>query len=180
MEFVDVLFPINLGPLTYKCPEHLIDKAHPGMLVSAPLKKQITKGIILSKSSAPISDNIKNISDIHGESPLLEPPLLKLLNWMADYYIIANKGLVLKNMLPQETFKKVKARSKGKTEDKESNEIIEIDENILAKIKDSLSKREYKTFLVHAPSPLYESATVTKILPQGKSAIILVPEIVHI
>ena len=108
MEFVDVLFPINLGPLTYKCPEHLIDKAHPGMLVSAPLKKQITKGIILGKSSAPISDNIKNISDIHGESPLLEPPLLKLLNWMADYYIIANKGLVLKNMLPQETFKKVK------------------------------------------------------------------------
>ncbi|HBG92103.1 MAG TPA: hypothetical protein DDX12_01355, partial [Nitrospiraceae bacterium] len=83
MEFVDVLFPINLGPLTYKCPEHLIDKAHPGMLVSAPLKKQITKGIILgrpgrlaeeSKSSTPISDNIKNISDTHGESLLLEPP----------------------------------------------------------------------------------------------------------
>ncbi|MBT9536566.1 MAG: primosomal protein N', partial [Nitrospirae bacterium] len=180
MEFVDVLFPINLGPLTYKCPEHLIGKAHPGMLVSAPLKKQITKGIILGKSSAPISDNIKNISDIHGESPLFEPQLLKLLNWMADYYIIANKGLVLKNMLPQETFKKVKARSKGKTENKESNEIIEIDENILSKIKESLSKREYKTFLVHAPSPLYESAMVTKILPQGKRAIILVPEIVHI
>jgi primosomal protein N' len=171
MEFVDVLFPINLGPLTYKCLEHLIDKAHPGMLVSAPLKKQITMGIILSKSSAPMSDNIKNISDIHGESPLLEPPLLKLLNWMADYYVIANKGLVLKNMLPQETFKRVKARSKGKTEDKESNEIIEIDENILSKIKEALSKREYKTFLVHAPSPLYESAMVTKILPQGKSAI---------
>ncbi|MEK7683328.1 MAG: primosomal protein N', partial [Nitrospirota bacterium] len=94
--------------------------------------------------------------------------------------IIANKGLVLKNMLPQETFKKVKARSKGKTENKESNEIIEIDENILSKIKESLSKREYKTFLVHAPSPLYESAMVAKILPHGKSAIILVPEIVHI
>ncbi|MBA3071625.1 MAG: hypothetical protein FP829_05640, partial [Nitrospirae bacterium] len=179
MEFVDVLFPINLGPLTYRCPEHLIDKAHPGMLVSAPLKNQTAKGIILGRPSKPEAKGIKTISDIHGKSPLLEPPLLKLLNWMADYYI-ANKGLVLKNMLPQETFKRVKARSKGKTEDKESNEIIEIDENILSKIKESLSKREYKTFLVHAPSPLYETAMVTKILPQGKSAIILVPEIVHI
>ncbi|NCO83029.1 MAG: primosomal protein N' [Nitrospirae bacterium CG_4_10_14_3_um_filter_44_29] len=192
MEFVDVLFPINLGPLTYKCPEHLIDKAHPGMLVSAPLKKQITKGIIFgrpgrlaeeSKSSAPISDNIKNISDIHGESPLLEPPLLKLLNWMADYYIIANKGLVLKNMLPQETFKKVKAR---KSANPPSPPFSKggmggfFDENTLSKINTATSKREYKTFLVHAPSPLYESAMVAKILPQGKSAIILVPEIVHI
>ncbi|HBR22182.1 MAG TPA: hypothetical protein DD713_06395, partial [Nitrospiraceae bacterium] len=177
MEFVDVLFPINLGPLTYKCPEHLRHKAMPGMLVSAPLKNQTTKGIILGRPSSPEAKGIKTISDIHGESPLLEPPLLKLLNWMADYYIIANKGLILKNMLPQETFKRVKARSKrskGKTEeDKESNEIIEIDETILSKIKESLSKREYKTFLVHASNPLYESAMVTKILPQGKSAIIL-------
>ena len=181
MEFVDVLFPINLGPLTYKCPPHLIDRALPGMLVSAPLKTQTTKGIIFGRPLKPEAKGIKTISDIHGESPLLEPPLLKLLDWMADYYIIANKGLVLKNMLPQETFKRVKARSKGETEeDKESNEIIEIDENILSKIKESLSKKEYKTFLVHAPSPLYESAMVAKILPQGKSAIILVPEIVHI
>lgn len=181
MEFVDVLFPINLGPLTYKCTPHLIDRALPGMLVSAPLKNQTTKGIILGRPSKPEAKGIKTISDIHGESPLLEPPLLKLLNWMADYYI-ANKGLVLKNMLPQETFKRVKARSKGETEkaDEKSTEVIEIDKNILSRIKESLSKREYKTFLVHAPSPLYETAMVTKILPQGKSAIILVPEIVHI
>ncbi|MDO8746128.1 MAG: hypothetical protein Q7J70_00515, partial [Thermodesulfovibrionales bacterium] len=70
MEFVDVLFPINLGPLTYKCPEHLIDKAHPGMLVSAPLKTQTTKGIILGKPSNPEAKGIKAISDIYGESPL--------------------------------------------------------------------------------------------------------------
>jgi len=48
MEFIDVLFPINLGPLTYKCPDNLINKALPGMLVSAPLKNQTAKGIILS------------------------------------------------------------------------------------------------------------------------------------
>jgi hypothetical protein len=31
---------------------------------------------------------------------------------MVDYYIIANKGLVLKNMLLQETFKRVKCGRK--------------------------------------------------------------------
>ncbi|MBU4320256.1 MAG: primosomal protein N' [Thermodesulfovibrionales bacterium] len=183
MEFVDVLFPINLGPLTYKCTPHLIDRALPGMLVSAPLKNQTTKGIILGRPSKPEAKGIKAISDIHGESPLLEPPLLKLLNWMADYYIIANKGLVLKNMLPQETFRKVKARKASASPAPPFSKGGEggfDDENTLSRINASISKKEYKTFLVHAPSPLYETAMVAKILPQGKSAIILVPEIVHI
>jgi hypothetical protein len=42
MEFVDVLFPINLGPLTYKCPEHLRHKAMPAMFCFS-LKNQTTK-----------------------------------------------------------------------------------------------------------------------------------------
>ncbi len=87
MEFIDVLFPINLGPLTYKCPDNLIDKALPGMPVSAHLKKQTTMGIILGKSSRPESAEIKTISEIYGESPMLESPMLKLLDWMSDYYI---------------------------------------------------------------------------------------------
>lgn len=186
MEFVDVLFPINLGSLTYKCPPHLIGKALPGMLVSAPLKNQTTKGIILGKPSNPEAKGIKTISDIHGETPLLEPPLLKLLNWMADYYIIVNKGLVLKNMLPQETFKRVKARVKKlsavscQLSEQRPKQLDKIDRNMLSNIYESIAKEEYRTFLLHAPSPLYESAMVTKILSQGKSAIILVPEIVYI
>jgi primosomal protein N' (replication factor Y) len=186
MEFIDVLFPVNLVPLTYKCPPHLIGRALPGMLVSAPLKNQTTKGIILGKPSKPQAKGIKTISDIHGESPLLEPPLLKLLDWMADYYIIANKGLVLKNMLPQETFKRVKPRLKQQSavSSQQSAERLkglnEIDKNILSGINESVIKKEYKTFLLHAPSAAYEISFISKILETKKSAIILVPEIVHI
>ncbi|MDI6802210.1 MAG: helicase-related protein, partial [Thermodesulfovibrionales bacterium] len=183
MEFFDVLFPINLGPLTYKCPEHLIDKAHPGMLVSAPLKKQIVKGIILGKSSAPISGDIKSISNINGEASLLEPPMLKLLDWMADYYI-ANKGVVLKNILPQEAFKKVKARKSQRSEvrSQKSEQILftEISEEILSEVIELISKKDYKTFLLHAPSSEYETAFISKILEPKENAIILVPEIVNI
>ncbi|MDO9289713.1 MAG: primosomal protein N' [Thermodesulfovibrionales bacterium] len=188
MEFIDVLFPINLGPLTYKCPDNLIDKALPGMLVSAPLKNQIAKGIILSKSShaARSAPNaLRYISDIHGESPMLEAPLLKLLDWMSDYYI-ANKGVVLKNMLPKEAFKKVKAReTQGREQGAESTEqrpLNEIEENIISAINGSVVNKEYKTFLLHAPASFYEISFIRKLLQtrQQGSAIILVPEIVHI
>ncbi|MEK7333353.1 MAG: primosomal protein N', partial [Nitrospirota bacterium] len=187
MEFIDVLFPINLGPLTYKCPDNLIDKALPGMLVSAPLKNQTAKGIILSKSSPPARYTlhaIRPITDIPGEAPMLEPPLLKLLDWMSDYYI-ANKGVVLKNMLPKEAFKKVKAReAQGREQGAESTEqrpLDEIEENIISAINGSVVNKEYKTFLLHAPTSFYEIAFIRKLLQtrQQGSAIILVPEIVH-
>jgi len=193
MEFVDVVFPINLTPLTYKCPEHLREKAAPGMLVSAPLKNRITTGIILGKSSKPESATIKAITDIPSELPLLEPSMLKLLDWMSDYYI-ANKGVVLKNMLPREAFKKVKSRkssnplpphpplTKGGQRGGErwDEGELQIEENILSRIDESISKKEYKTFLVHAPSSSYETLLAAKLIEKKKNAIILVPEIVQI
>lgn len=188
MEFVDVVFPLNLGPLTYKCPEHLRERAVPGMLVSAPLKNKTINGIISGKSSpsalCPMS-SIRYISDIHGESPLLSPPLLKLLTWMSDYYI-ANMGIVLKNMLPAEAFKKVKARKKQHLEfsvrrsEQSLEQLQEVDEEALVKINESVSKKEYKTFLLHAPTSLYEISFLTKILQSHKGVIILVPEIVYV
>lgn len=183
MEFIDVLFPLNLGPLTYKCPDPLTDKAMPGMLVSAPLKNKLSRGIILNKSSNPAPANIKNISDIYGEAPMLEAPLLKLLNWMSDYYI-ANKGIVLKNILPKEAFKKVKSRGSRKPEKTKEKDfdLLDVDENILSRIKGSAMRKEYRTFLLHAPTSVYEISSLIKLLqayPQ-RQAIILVPEITHI
>ncbi|MCE5195059.1 MAG: primosomal protein N' [Nitrospiraceae bacterium] len=181
MEFIDVVFPLNLGPLTYKCPEHLNEKALPGMFVSAPLKKHISFGIILGKSSKTIKGEIKTISEVHGESPMLEPPLLNLLEWMSDYYI-ANKGIVLKSMLTKEVFKPVKQRKSVKAEkETEIPEILlDVDENILSKINESISQKEYKTFLMHAPSSLYEISFMTKLLKPDMKAIVLVPEIVQL
>src|SRR4030043_341485 len=50
MDFLDILFPVNLGPLTYRCPGELSERAEPGMVVSAPLKNKVTKGIVMGKS----------------------------------------------------------------------------------------------------------------------------------
>lgn len=53
MHCYDILFPINLGPLTYVCPEALAKIVQPGLVVQAPLKNTLTRGIILDKNLSP-------------------------------------------------------------------------------------------------------------------------------
>ncbi len=195
MEFIDVVFPLNLKHLTYKCPDILSGKAHPGMLVLAPLKTRTARGIILGKSSPAERYNMhaaRYISDILGDSPLFEPPLLKLLEWMSDYYI-ANKGIILKNMLPKEAFKKIRARKSGASSPAHpslarggqavggsSGTGGAIDENMLLKINESVAKKEYKTFLLYAPSSLHETLFASRLVHPQQNTIILVPEIVNV
>ncbi|MBI5639242.1 MAG: hypothetical protein HZA17_02335, partial [Nitrospirae bacterium] len=109
MSYVDVIFPLSLGPLTYRCPEGMAESALPGMLVSAPIKKSLTKGIILRKTLSTPAGRIRELDMIHGDTPLLSGKMLKLLLWMADYYI-ASEGIILKQTVPQEVFVKTKAR----------------------------------------------------------------------
>jgi len=111
MDFLDVIFPVNIGPLTYRCPEALSAMVKPGMIVSAPLKNRITKGIILGNPLHIPSGDMKDIQEIHGDSPVFSGKMINLLKWMSEYYL-AEQGLVLKNMLPKEAFTKVKKRKK--------------------------------------------------------------------
>ena len=113
MSYVDVLFPISIGPLTYRLDDELSDKAVPGMLVSAPLKNRSSKGIILRRTSTPPPGAIRGLSKIQGDEPVLSQALLKLLLWISDYYL-AHPGIVLKQTVPQEIFRKTRARRGGK------------------------------------------------------------------
>ncbi len=181
MELFDVVFPQNIKPLTYRCPAQFTGKVKPGMLVSAPLKNKLTLGIVLSKSQASVAEHIKDIHDVHGDAPVFETPMLELLSWMSDYYL-ASKGLILKNMLPKEAFKKVRTRKSIKS-DKEKNKSLdlpEIQENTLERVKQNIAVGEYKTFLLHAPSLIYEISFLSKMLVQNQNSIILVPEIIHV
>ena len=178
MEFFDIIFPVNIRPLTYACPESLTGVLETGMIVSASLKGRITKGIVLGKSLTKPPGTIKNILKVHGDKPLLNNSLMGLLKWMSAYYI-AEQGLVLKNMLPREALKTVKGKkSRGETvgngyppDNATSNYAV------AEKIITSLNKETYKTFLLHAPSSSYEYFFLIRILASTTHAIILVPEI---
>jgi primosomal protein N' (replication factor Y) len=205
MEFFDVLFPINLNPLTYRCPDTLLDTAEPGMIVSAPLKNRTAKGVIIGKSlmvppgDVKDVDNIyviKDIQKVYSDAPVLSSKMINLLRWMSEYYL-AEQGFVLKNMLPKEAFTKVKQRKAkipphppsitplpiGDTEGSKRGRgdyplnTININDGVVSGIKDSIHKNTYRTFLLHAPSSVYECSFLVKILAGIENAILLIPEI---
>ncbi len=205
MEFFDVLFPINLNPLTYRCPDTLLDTAEPGMIVSAPLKNRTAKGIVIGKSlMVPPGDLkdvdniyvIKDIQKVYSDAPVLSSKMINLLRWMSEYYL-AEQGIVLKNMLPKEAFTKVKQRKtkgpphppsipplpRGDTEGSKGGwgdyplNTININDGAVSGIRDSIHKNTYRTFLLHAPSSVYEYSFLIKILTGIENAIFLIPEI---
>ncbi|MDH4232799.1 MAG: primosomal protein N' [Nitrospirota bacterium] len=177
MQCFDVLFPINLGPLTYICPESLIEKVQPGMIIQAPLRNKLTKGIVIDKNTSPPAAPLKELQVCPGEPAIISKSLLKLIRWMAGYYIVS-EGLVLKQALPGELFTKTQAR-KGKRE-------VSYDTNIdfpdIAK-EDSLeiiaaiNANAYRGFLLHAPSLLYEYSIALTLMRASRNVIVLLPDI---
>jgi len=177
MHCFDVLFPINLGPLTYICPESLLEKVQPGMIIQAPLRNKLTKGIVIGRNAAPPDAPLKELQVCPGEPAVIGKSLLKLISWMADYYIAA-EGLVLKQTLPGELFTKTQAR-KGRKEAGCSDRFggLHIGQKDCLDIIAAVSSNMYKGFLLHAPSLLYEQSLVLELLKTVKNVIVLVPDI---
>jgi primosomal protein N' (replication factor Y) len=177
--YFDILFPVNLGPLTYRCPDILAPKAQPGMIVTAPLKSKITKGVLLRESSSPPPGRIRELSEISSDSPVLSRGMLKLLMWMADYYL-APAGVVLKYTVPAEIFSRTNPRRKrGETGKEPRGVIADIPPSDISRVMESLSARRYRTFLIHAPSSRYEYAAASLILGSAGNTVVLVPEVAH-
>ena len=79
MEFFDVVFPVNIGPLTYRRGESISGILKPGMLVSAPLKNRLAKGIVIGRSSAVPSGDIKDLHETIGDYPMMSLSMITLL-----------------------------------------------------------------------------------------------------
>jgi primosomal protein N' (replication factor Y) len=185
MTFYDVLFPVNLGPLTYRCDDALSRDIKPGMIVSAPLRNRISQGIVIAESEEIPPVAMKDIQKVMSDVPVLSNTLINLLRWMSEYYV-TEQGLVLKNMLPKEAFIKVKQRKKKIPSQSSCVKKgwgyypfhgIHIDTPVKSHIIDSLKKQIFKTFLFHAPSSAHEVSLLGEVLKNVNNAIILVPEV---
>ncbi|OGW37744.1 MAG: primosomal protein N' [Nitrospirae bacterium RBG_13_39_12] len=177
MEYIDVLFPISLGPLTYRCQGANLESAKPGMIVSAPLKNKTAKGIIIGKSSSVPPVDVKDILKIYNDAPIFGGKMINLLRWMSEYYM-TEQGIVLKNMIPKEAFTKVKKKD-TKTEQVTGQPIntTAVDNITVTHLINSVNKNAYRTFLLHAPSYEYEYSFLINILSSINNAIVLVPEV---
>ena len=177
MSFFDVLFPLNVGPLTYRCPDSLSDMVEPGVIVSAGLKKKTVKGVVIGKSAQAPPGAVKDIQAVHHDLPALGQEMIDLLKWMADYYL-TEQGLVLRSILPKEAFVKVKRRRTSIRPVKERPlSTVHVDDEIAAPLLNSISGAAYRTFFLYSPSCSYEYSFLMKILPGIRNGIILVPEV---
>lgn len=185
MEFFDVVFPLNIGPLTYKSPLNHYISVKPGMLVSAEVKKTRKYGIVLRKTEVLPGGKIKEILEAPLEQPVFSPSMLNLLVWASEYYLVP-MGLALKSMLPMEVFevtgKRQNRKIKAEAFDSGEIELTATDPEVAATIIATATQNKYKTYLLQASSVLDEVSHVVAILKvKGISnAIVLVPEIADI
>lgn len=179
MHCFDVLFPINLGPLTYTCPDSQAEIVQPGLIVQAPLRNKMTMGIVLDKNISPQKGPLKELHIMPGTPTVISKSLLRLFRWMSDYYI-APEGLVLKQTMPAELFSKTKTRkSKKEIVCNTTIDIMDIGPEDVQAITATINSNKYAGFLLHAPSVSYEYSMVFKLLDSVKNIIVLVPDIVQ-
>lgn len=103
--FADVAFDRSFertltGPLTYIVPNDLRDQVRVGQRVSAPLgrtKEEI--GFIVGLRTEVEDREYRKIIRIIDAEPLIDEHLLRLTEWMADYYL-CSWGQVLSSVIP--------------------------------------------------------------------------------
>lgn len=179
MEFADVIFPLNLGPLTYRVPSALRDAVVPGAMVSAEVKKSVKKGIVFEASDVVPSGRVKELRSVDGEGPHLSMAMLRLMRWMAGYYF-STEGAVLKSILPAEFSHTVKARRPSEAHIDVARPSIphvlsETVRRSALQVSESAYRKSYRTFLLHAPSTSFEIPFLLEAAADVRNVIVLIP-----
>jgi len=99
-KFAWVLVPSShRDPLIYRLPDSLSSKLTPGTRVLVPLQKRQVTGIVLDLVGESPHSAIKDVSEALDDQPIVDAQLLKLAQWIGQYYL-ASLGDVLATMLP--------------------------------------------------------------------------------
>lgn len=183
MDFYDVVFPLKVGPLTYKNPSGNNWNVAPGMVVMAEMKKSVQPGMVLRRTARPPAGIVKDIVEVPLDQPVFSSALLRLLQWMSGYYLIP-EGLVLKSMLHMDVFEKKSSRLPRKTKIAATNslgmELPQPDPGAISAVKENIAGGKYKTYLLQPPTTAYELSHISEIIRGTSNAIIMVPEITDV
>ncbi|MGQ9603586.1 MAG: replication restart helicase PriA [bacterium] len=89
----------TVGLLTYFIPNSLRDKVKPGVRVLVRVKAKPSTGIVWKVATSDRVGRLKPIEEVLDERPVLTPELMKLGEWISDYYL-ASIGEVASTMAP--------------------------------------------------------------------------------
>jgi len=99
-KFARVVIPSPLNqPLIYSIPEALGDQLAPGARVLIPLQKRTMTGVVLEILGENPRPQAREILAVLDDQPILDLGLLKLAQWISQYYLVS-LGEVLATMLP--------------------------------------------------------------------------------
>ena len=103
--YVEVVVPLRLDhSFVYRCAPDLYEQIQPGQRVLVPFQKRRLTAFVVNKQletprDLPPEATVKDILKIVDEFSLITPELLKLSQWISDYYF-SPLGEVLKACLP--------------------------------------------------------------------------------
>jgi len=83
-----VLLEVNLNKMFHYCiPQNLRDQISIGARVLIPFRDKVTTGCIVGFLKKTNIKNLKSISQLVDTKPLLTPDIIKLTQWISDYYL---------------------------------------------------------------------------------------------
>jgi primosomal protein N' (replication factor Y) len=98
--FVQVAVPLPVtGTFTYSVPDHLAARAVVGTRVLVPFGRRKVTGFVVESGVTPEVDDVKEVIEALDVAPVVDPPMIELTRWIADYYL-ASWGEVLRATLP--------------------------------------------------------------------------------
>lgn len=101
MTYADIILPLPLDSLfTYSVPDSLAGRVGQGIRVLVPFGKSKTYvGLVMRTHNNKPDFNVKDISTVMDDAPVVNAVQLELWRWMADYYL-SSVGDVMNAALP--------------------------------------------------------------------------------
>lgn len=99
--FAEIVFPLPFRKaFTYRVPNELEKQTRVGVRAVAPFGKRTLTGFVINKSkTTSVKDDIRPITDIIDEKPIVDALGLKFYQWLAEYYL-CSFGEALKLAVP--------------------------------------------------------------------------------
>jgi len=196
-----VLLEVNINKMFhYHIPENLRRDISWGARVVVPFKNKLVTGCVVGFIQKTVIKNLKDISQLIDVKPLLTPDIIKLTQWISDYYLCSWRK-VLNYVIPKSKGKGLSSFSNLKKSEilssplsiVEDNNIC-IDENIPLKNKEKCISSDIEKFI--KKSKKYQAILfwsedfderigvyvkfTQKALEEGKQIIILTPSESHL
>ena len=182
-KFAEIIMPLPLDKIFhYGIPEALHEKLEPGKRVWVPFRDKQAIGIIVGLSDESDVRDVKEISSVIDEEPIISKEMLNLANWIKDTYL-CSWGEAASAMVPGVLKKgKTSVRTRIKDFSGEAGHIREehlslTDEQrtVMENVLDKIEKKVHRTFLLHGitgsgKTEIYLQA-IDRILKEGRSRV---------